>query len=82
MGNLDEKRQSVVLKNLLSSKYGCMKPYSSSQGRPEIKQLFHGRKSGKGNLLAKPSEPLSTSLPWRTLIWAYMTVVTFPIVLV
>jgi hypothetical protein len=30
--------------------------------------------SGKGSLLAKPPEPLGTSLAWRTLFWAYMTV--------
>jgi hypothetical protein len=30
--------------------------------------------SEKGSLLAKPSGPLGTSLVWRTLFWAYMTI--------
>jgi hypothetical protein len=30
--------------------------------------------SGKGSLLAKPSRLLGTSLAWRTLFWAYVTI--------
>lgn len=45
---------------------------STSQGRPEIKLLREGV-FRRGSLLAKPSGPLGTSLPWRTLSWAYMT---------
>jgi hypothetical protein len=39
-------------------KNGCIKPYPSSQGRPEMKYLLRGGMSGKGNLLAKPWGPL------------------------
>lgn len=35
---------------------------------------FVGRDAGKGRLLAKPSGPLGTSLAWRTLFWAYVTI--------
>jgi hypothetical protein len=33
---------------------GCVKPYSTSQGRPEVKYLIQGGVSGKESLLAKP----------------------------
>jgi hypothetical protein len=45
----------------------CVKPYPTSQGRPEIKYLLQGGASGKGILLAMPSGPLGISLAWRSL---------------
>jgi hypothetical protein len=51
-------------------------PPLTSQGELEIKHFLQGGMSGKGSLLAKPSRPLGTSLAWRTLSWAYVTVVT------
>ena len=41
---------------------GCVKPYLSSQGGPEIKYLLYRGMSEKGRLLVKPSGPLGTSL--------------------
>ena len=38
---------------------GCI---PTSQSGPEIKYLLQGRMSGKGNLLARPSGALGTSL--------------------
>ena len=56
---------------LLIAENGCTPP---PQGRPEIKYLLQGGMPGKGSLLAKPSGPLGTSLAWRTLFWAYVTI--------
>ena len=50
---------------------GCI---SIPEGGPEIKYLLQGGMSEKGSLLAKHSGPLGTSLVWRTLFWAYMTI--------
>ena len=47
---------------------GCVKPYPTSQGGPEVKYLLQGGMSGKGSLLAKPSRPLGTSLKWRSVL--------------
>jgi hypothetical protein len=52
---------------LVTMENGCIPP---SQGGPEIKYLLQEGMSGKGSSLAKPSEPLDTSLAWRTLFWA------------
>ena len=35
--------------------------------------------SRKGSLLAKPSGPLGTSLAWRTLFWAHVTIELGPL---
>jgi len=51
------------------------KPYPTSQDGPESKYLLHGGMSGKGSLLTKPSGPLGTSLAWRILFWAYITMI-------
>jgi len=48
----------------------CIKLYPTSQGGPENTFLWQGGMSGKGSLLAKLSQPLGTSLIWRTLFWA------------
>jgi hypothetical protein len=45
--------------------YGCIPPV---QGESEVKYLLQEGISGKGSLLAKPSEPLDTSLAWRILV--------------
>ena len=55
-------------------KIGCILNCTPSQGGHEIKYLLQGEMSGKGSLLAKPSRPLGTSLAWRTLFWAYVTI--------
>jgi hypothetical protein len=59
---------------------GCVKPYPTSQGRPEVKYLLQGGLSGEESLLAKPSRSLGTSLKWRSLSRAYMTCdhISFP----
>jgi hypothetical protein len=44
-----------------------IKPYSISQGGPEIKYFLQGGVSVKGILLATPSWPLIISLACRTL---------------
>jgi hypothetical protein len=44
---------------------GCVKPYPTSQGGPEVKYLLQGGVSGQESLLAKPSRPLGTPLKWR-----------------
>ena len=72
MADRDGKRQCMV-PNSHGKKWMC-KPYPTSQGGPEIKYLLQGEMSGKGNLLAKISRPLGTSLAWRTLFWASMTI--------
>ena len=43
---------------------GCVKPSPTSLGGPDTKYILQGELSGKGSLLAKPSEPLGTSLAW------------------
>ena len=41
--------------------------------RVDLRYLLQGGMSEKGSVLAKLWGPLGTSLPWRTLFWAYMT---------
>jgi hypothetical protein len=52
----------------------CIKPYPTTQSGTEIQCLLQGGVFGKESLLVKPSGPLGTSLAWRTLLWAYMTI--------
>jgi hypothetical protein len=44
------------------------------QDWPKIKHLFQGGIFMKGSLLTKPLVPLGTSIAWRTLLWAYVTI--------
>jgi hypothetical protein len=67
------KKQSIFIHTiywLFIMENGCI---PTSQSGPEIKYLLHEKTSGKGSLLAKPSGPLSISLPWKTLVLRYMT---------
>ena len=48
-------------------KNGFIMTIPTSHRGTEIKYLLQGGVSGKGIVLAKPSGPLGTSLPWRTL---------------
>jgi hypothetical protein len=50
---------------------GCIKPYPTSQDRPDIKYLLQGGMSGKEDLLAKPSRPLGTSLKCISVLSLY-----------
>ena len=59
---------------IVMAENGCVKPFPTSLGGPDTKYILQGELSGKGSLLAKPSGPLGTSLAWRTLFWAYMTI--------
>jgi hypothetical protein len=70
---LDE-RESMALNCLLNVHHGKWMNTILSQGRFEIKCLLQRRMSRKGSLLAKPSGMLGTSLAWRTLFWAYVTI--------
>ena len=47
---------------------GCVKPYPTSQARPEVKYILQGGVSGKESLLAKSCLPLGTSLKWRSVL--------------
>jgi hypothetical protein len=47
-----EKRQSVVLRHLLSWQKVDVNPYGTSQGGPEVRYLLQGGMSGKESLLA------------------------------
>lgn len=46
----------------------CVKPYSTSQGGPEIKYILLGWMSGKESVLAMLSRPRCTSLAWRSVL--------------
>ena len=72
---LVKTKQPVVLTQfIVMVENGFVKPYATSQGGPKIKYTLQGGVFGKRSLLAKPSWPLGTSLAWRTLLWAYVTI--------
>ena len=78
MVDFDEKRQFHDSKQfIVMAENGCVKPYPTSQGGPEIKYLWQGGMSRKESLLAKPSGSLGTLLAQRTLFWAYVSMDTF-----
>jgi hypothetical protein len=55
MVDLYEKRQSMVLRHLLSWwRVAMSKAIPPFSGQPEVKYLLQGGVSGKRNLLAKP----------------------------
>jgi hypothetical protein len=47
---------------IVMAENGCIKPYPTFQGGPEIKYLLQGGMSRKRSLLAIPPRPLGTSL--------------------
>ena len=47
---------------------GCIKPYPTPNGVPEIKYLLPRGMSGKGSLLAKPSWPLGICVTYVTVV--------------